>query len=113
MKIAEAYEVVVQKEKITEYLLNKSHPDGMSKAKFFLGLGFTIEKWKIFSDRLLNLCENFDVFETETTKYGTKYVINGTLNTPDNRNPKITTIWFVGKNELLAKLVTAYPYKND
>ncbi len=59
MKIAEAYEVVVQKEKITEYLLNKSHPDGMSKAKFFLGLGFTIEKMEDIFRQTIRLMRKF------------------------------------------------------
>ncbi|MER2267834.1 DUF6883 domain-containing protein [Methylobacterium oxalidis] len=38
--------------KITAYLLNPDHPRGGSKAKFFLGLGFTAARVGEFADAI-------------------------------------------------------------
>ncbi len=52
MKLPNADKARVDKTKITEYLLSKSHPDGSSKASFFSEFGFTVGKWEIFAQSL-------------------------------------------------------------
>jgi hypothetical protein len=52
MKLPNARQVVVDRRKITEYLLNPTHPDNGGKAKFFVELGFGIEKWEVFAQAL-------------------------------------------------------------
>ena len=39
-----------------------------------------------------------------------KYIVDGVLQSPDNRNPKVRTVWFIKKDNL-PKFVTAYPIK--
>ena len=36
---------LVEEKKVVEYLLNLAHPDGTSKAKFFLARGFDFRRW--------------------------------------------------------------------
>jgi len=109
MKLPDFFELHIEKEKITEYLLNIRHPDGMSKANFFMNFGFTKENWKLFSVNLIKMCYIYEIQDQENTNYGTKFIFEGKINTPDGRNPEIKTIWFVPKNDNIAKLVTAYP----
>ncbi len=109
MRIFEVFTIEVTPEKLTEYLLNTSHPDGMSKAFFFNQLGYSINNWLDFSDNLMQMCYLYDISKIEQTIFGTKYIVEGWIKSPDNRNPLIRTVWFVSNNENTAKLVTAYP----
>jgi len=45
VKLPNAERGLVEKEKITAYLLNPAHPDKGGKAQFFLSLGFRTEDW--------------------------------------------------------------------
>lgn len=45
MKLPNAHLAIVDEETIVDYLLNPAHPDNGGKAKFFLGLGFTVDQW--------------------------------------------------------------------
>ena len=49
-----------------------------------------------------------DVKEHES-RFGTKYEIEGPLKTPDERNPRIWTVWQIDKDRLAPRLITAYP----
>lgn len=39
-------ELIVERRKIVDYLLCATHPDGVSKAKFFASLGFDAGHWQ-------------------------------------------------------------------
>jgi hypothetical protein len=65
---------IVEKEKVTRYLLNTDHPDGGSKAKFFIGYGFDPTKWYIFADAIREHASNNPIVLTEDTSFGTKYI---------------------------------------
>lgn len=41
MTITEVGDILIERAKIVEYLLDASHPDNGGKAAFFLGWGFT------------------------------------------------------------------------
>jgi len=43
--------------KLTEYLLNPRHPEGGSKARFFLGLGFSPEAPEDLAEAVLRHAE--------------------------------------------------------
>ncbi|HNW12548.1 MAG TPA: hypothetical protein PKI71_14390, partial [Candidatus Rifleibacterium sp.] len=45
----------------------------------------------------------------ERTEFGTKYSIEGKLNSPDGRNPLVKAIWFIEHGEQTPILVTAHP----
>jgi hypothetical protein len=58
--------------KVTEYLLQPMHPTGGSKARFFLGLGFTPERSEVLLTALGRIAETGLVVETVGTPFGTK-----------------------------------------
>jgi hypothetical protein len=43
------------------------------------------------------------------TLFGPRYEVEGSLRTPDSRNPHIRTVWQVDKGQLAPRLITAYP----
>jgi hypothetical protein len=42
----------VERTKILEYLLNREHPDGQSKARFFEQCGFRWSQWRRLAEAL-------------------------------------------------------------
>jgi len=52
MKLPNVEQIVVEREKIEEYLLNLSHRYGASKARFFAKFGFNMEEWKVLAQAL-------------------------------------------------------------
>jgi len=47
----------------------------------------------------------------EDSPFGTRYVIEGRISTPDARNPAIRAVWFIEHGEEVPKFVTAYPLR--
>ncbi|ODS31960.1 MAG: hypothetical protein SCARUB_02933 [Candidatus Scalindua rubra] len=109
MKLPNADKARVDKTKITEYLLNKSHPDGCSKASFFCQFGFTLENWEIFAQSLCRHAKSHNVTKVVESKYGTRYSIDGYLETPDGRNPEVRSIWITEKQSTIPRLITVHP----
>ncbi|OGK08574.1 MAG: hypothetical protein A2W80_05375 [Candidatus Riflebacteria bacterium GWC2_50_8] len=96
-------------EKIRLYLLNHEHIVGRSKAKFFNSVGFTGQNWQILAVALKEHAQKNTVTRTEKTEFGTKYSIEGKLNSPDGRNPLGRAIWFIDYGEQVPRLVTVHP----
>ena len=109
MKLPNARWAIVDKEKITEYLLSTTSPRGRIKARFFLRFGFEGERWRDFADALRAHGAVFEVVRTVDTVYGFRYYVEGTLRTPDRRDPRVVTVWQVDPNSEYPRLITAYP----
>jgi hypothetical protein len=92
---------------VRDYLLARDHFAGRSKARFFASFGFSRDNWVRLSDALLLHREHGQVTGVETTPYGQKYVVEGTLQSPDGRDPWIRSVWFDDGERLT--FVTAYP----
>lgn len=99
---------VVEEYKITHYLLSSGHPAGRGKAAFFRRFGFSTAAWEKLRAALLDHGRAASILDVEDTPFGTKYILEGALSSPDGRNPRIRTIWFVTTGEIRPTLVTAY-----
>jgi hypothetical protein len=53
IKLPNPHLIRVESDKITEYLLNSTHPYGASKAQFFTRFGFERQKWEDLAAALL------------------------------------------------------------
>ena len=111
MKMSNPGEVHIAREKITCYLLNHNHPDGGSKARFFSGFGFDVECWETFADSLRVHGMTQGVIGISEGHWGTTYVIDGEIGTPDGRNPRVRTVWIVSERSDIPRLVTAFPMR--
>jgi hypothetical protein len=103
---------IVPQAKITKYLLSLSHEDGRSKARFFIGFGFSNADWELLAQALLNHAEENEVSKIEASPFGTRYVIEGIISAPDGRTPLIRTVWFIEEGEYVPKFATAYPLRS-
>lgn len=109
MKLPYAQLALVPKPKIVDYLLDEEHPDGKHKAVFFKRFGFSVEEWQVFRDALLEHALTQQVAREVVGPYGTKYLVEGPLQTPDHRNPLVRSVWMLTKWPTVPRFVTAYP----
>lgn len=110
MKLPNVLSAVIEREKIVDYLLNPTHPDNGGKAAFFLSLGFNQDDWHNLAMALGKLAKKAEITKSVETIHGCKYVLEGPIETPGGKSPKVRTVWIVdrGRDNTL-RLVSAYP----
>lgn len=113
MKLTDRYELVVQRRKLTEYLLSRSHRVGKHKAAFLEGCGFAAARWQELASALRSHAARHEVAKVEDSPFGIRYAVDGILTTPSGRDARIRSVWFVASGENVARLVTAYPLKRS
>lgn len=52
MKLSSASPLIVERDKISEYLLNPLHRYGAAQERFFTAFGFRAETWQILAEAL-------------------------------------------------------------
>ncbi len=99
----------VDQAKIVDYLLSEANSRG--KSKFFLGLGFRPENWTALAEAIKAHARNNPVAAAIDSAWGTRYSIDGEMNTPDKREPrpKVRTVWIIDAGSAEPRLITAYP----
>lgn len=107
-KVPRAEDATVEEKKVVTYLLNREHKVGGSKAKFFLKRGFAADTWETFARSLVRHAQTQPVTKEEITEFGTKYQVECSIETPDETNPCILTVWIV-EDQNPPRLVTAHP----
>ncbi|MCC6235867.1 MAG: hypothetical protein IT580_24740 [Verrucomicrobiales bacterium] len=100
---------VIEERKGISYLLAADHPEGASKAAFFEDHGFRRGAWQVLAEALRVHGLRHQVTHIARSPYGTKYVVDGPLPSPDGRMPLVRTIWIVDSGAEIPRLVTAYP----
>ena len=50
-----------------------------------------------------------EVVRMKETGFGPRYEIEGALETPDGRRPRVRTVWQVDQGQIAPRLITAYP----
>ncbi|HUT55058.1 MAG TPA: hypothetical protein VM658_16840 [bacterium] len=90
MKLPGLDQAEVKKDKIAGYLLSPSHRTGRGKAEFFSGFGFSSERWDRLARALVTHAAVNEVATVEENQFGTRYTIEGELETPDGRRPLVS-----------------------
>ncbi|MCK6560714.1 hypothetical protein HUU39_27245 [candidate division KSB1 bacterium] len=111
MKVQNCETAIIPEAKITGYLLSDSHPAGRSKARFFTQLGFSVESWDELAQALRQHLVDNEIAKIESSPFGTRYVVEGKILTPDGRASWLRSIWFVATGEETPRFATAYPLK--
>ena len=109
MRLPNADLAVVERAKITDYLLNPEHPDNGGKAVFFVTLEFSRSDWDTFANALRKLALTADVTESMETVHGKKYIVDGELENPAGKKARVRSIWIIDAGVDFPRLVTAYP----
>lgn len=112
MKLPRADRARVDESKIRLYLLNAEHPDNGGKAAFFTALGFSTEEWELLATALVELAQRHDVIRVLESQHGSKYIVDGALAPPSGVRRAVRTVWITDAGADVARLVTAYPYKD-
>lgn len=60
-KLPNYEQVVIPEAKIVDYLLSLTHPDGSSKAVFFMRFGFMLERWETLVVALQQHAADYEV----------------------------------------------------
>ena len=113
MKLPNAHLALVEQEKVTDYLLNFAHRYGASKARFFAGFGFQPEAWEVLAAALREHGQRNEVTRIKRTGFGPRYEVEGVLRVPDNRRPRVRTVWQIDEGQSVPRLITAYPLGAD
>ncbi|WP_174287181.1 DUF6883 domain-containing protein [Sphingomonas bacterium] len=102
----------VLRRKVENYLLQLTHLDGGSKARFFMAHGFSADD----PDRLIAALsahpDDNPVVAVRESQHGVTSVIRCRLRSPDGRDPCVQTIWMLDKGGSIHRFVTAYPSRD-
>src|ERR1051325_6804531 len=106
MRLPNVDKAIIRREKIVDYLLSPTHRDGRGKAGFFVRFGFTAAGWEILAEPFLLHATEHEVAKIEATPFGTRYVVEGILEAPDSRTPRVRVIWFIETGSDVPRLAT-------
>lgn len=109
VNLPNARAAIVERRKITNYLLAFEHPEGSGKAEFFTHFGFRAEEWEVLADALLIHARTHPVSSKSESEYGTKYRVEGAIVCPDGRSPFVRAVWIIDRGSEVPRLVTAHP----
>ena len=99
----------IEQKKIVDYLLSSTHRYGASKARYFEEFGFHAKNWHLLAQALREHGRAYDVTRKEETGFGPRYIVEGELNTPDGRRPRVRSVWQLDEGTVAPRLISAYP----
>ena len=101
---------IVDRAKITDYLLDLDHPDGASKAKFFIAGGFSpANPEQLIAALKARFADNTPTAESVDRFGGCRISIDAPLRVPDGRKPVVRSVWKIDRGQATPRLITAYP----
>lgn len=109
MRLPNPEHLQVDREKILDYLLSPSHPDGQTKAEFFRRFGFLRDQWEVLAEALRQHGMTHPISKTVESPHGTRYSVDGEIESPDGRNPRIRSVWIVEAGSRIPRLITTHP----
>jgi hypothetical protein len=96
--------------KVTQYLLKLRNED--DKSKFLSRAGYTLAHADKLLEDLHTLLDGEAEF-IQTTEYGDKYRIRGTLIGPNGQQLRVASVWMTEEATRRTKFVTLYPDKDE
>ena len=109
MRLQNSEQLQIDREKIVDYLLSPTHPDGQAKAEFFGRFGFRREQWEVFASALRVHGVSHPIAKTVESPHGTRYSVDGEMESPDGRNPRVRSVWMLETDSQRPRLITAHP----
>lgn len=101
--------LVISKDKIVKYSLNKRHPDGRPKAVAFEKyLGYTLEKKEAFEAFIRNSISNSEITFVKETLHGRKYTGKSYVTTLQGERIQLITVWQIDHGTAMPRYITAY-----
>lgn len=104
-----ASDAVIAPEKLRDYILSPTHPDGRAKAAYLALLGYTQADWPRLDADLRDQILSRAAEPARLSQYGQKYEILGPLTGPSGDTAWVRTIWIICIGETVPRLVTLIP----
>lgn len=108
MLIPNADRATIEPEKVRDYLLSATHSIGRFKARFFVALGFTADRWAELAEALQIQHLTQDARLGPPSAHGQKYTIRAILNGPTRQSATVVSVWFIQARGHVLRFVTAY-----
>lgn len=96
-------------EKLRDYVLSPTHPDGRSKAAFLSGVGYLQSDWVRLESDIREQLLPLEATAGKQSPYGQKYEILGQLIGPNGGSVWVRTVWMVPAEGARPRLVTLIP----
>lgn len=80
-----------------------------TKATFFMRFGFRAERWEELAEALRLVGISNPLVNSEQSAHGARYTVDGLLQAPDGRTPKVRTVWILAPRRRGPRLITAHP----
>ena len=109
MRLPDAERAHVEPKKVADYLLSSIHPVGRHKARFFRALGFSRAEAQRLTGALLLIARQGTVQGRVLTPFGTRYIVDGSVDTPSGALAALRTVWIVPERGERPEFVTAFP----
>lgn len=100
---------VIPPEKLRDYILSPTHPDGRAKAAYLARLGYCQDEWSRLEADLREQILTREAQLARSSPYGQKYEILGPLTGPNGATAWVRTIWIVLSGAENLRLVTVLP----
>jgi hypothetical protein len=99
--------IVISQDELLRYLLLPREENDQSR--LLASAGYALANWQVLEHDLRQLAEVYEVFNIETSPYGPKYEIRGTLTGPNSRALPVVTIWIRLAATGETRFVTLFP----
>ena len=109
MRLPGGERVVIDPEKLRDYVLSRAHPVGRFKAALFASLGYEIDNWQDLDRALRAAAGQAEAEPEDRTPYGQKYRIRSILEGRAGRSAEIVSVWIILHDETTPRLVTVMP----
>lgn len=107
MKLPKYQEVVIPKEKFTQYALNPDKDPNKAKA-FQLALGYTLENADELIKQIYDKLPEYEAKEKPDNGWGKRYEVKMDLTGPNGKTAKVLTAWIEDKDTGEMRLTSAY-----
>ena len=97
MKLPGSATALVEERKIRDFLMNTTHPNGVTKARFFKGRGYRGDDWKRLAEDLRQHGQRNDVVDVVDSPFGTRYAVEGPVRTPSDGSVSLITVRIIEK----------------
>lgn len=102
---------IIPAEKLRDYVVNPLSPDGASKARYLLAMGYDQHNWKTLEQDLRMQHLSQDVETGQQSVYGHKYEIRAPVVGPNGNRRWLRSVWMIRQGETVARLITLIPEK--
>jgi hypothetical protein len=109
LKLPGGSNAIVLATKVSGYLLSRRHVRGRLKARFFIAMGYRPDSPEDLCRDLLALAREGELADVVPSRFGTRYVVEGTIVSPAGMRFALRSVWITLVSEVRPRFVTAYP----